>query len=301
MNRALCMIAGGLLYSCASTAAGDASAADIPSWWEDPHKHDQSHLYFKAKGESFLSLEDARAEAFKSIKKQVAEYIQSSIEVRDRRIDVASRFELREVESFREFEPPHRTDQWIVFVLGRYPRTEYERIRGRLEQADRLVKEWAVAQSNVNREEFAQAESRLLGIISQYDLSLSPGFTLEDAKLALAGLYLKQGSVLKARTWIQDVRKSTTEPGWRSRAEDMERNLPEISLNDAFGSRKVALFCCASAGRDFRNSPEMQTEASAQLARAGVQAAMLTFQEPVATQIFNNGNADALLAKARDA
>ena len=121
-------------------------------------------------------------------------------------------------------------------------------------------------------------------------------------KLALAGLYRKLDppAILEARKWIQDVRHTTPEPGWRRQAEDMERALPAISLRDAFGPRKVGLFCVIRNAEPVRVAPELMTEAVARLARDGVEAVRL---EPAdlaaAAALFEGGGAVPLLAAAR--
>lgn len=293
-------ILGLVLVGC--TTHGTVSGK--PSWWDDPRPHDKEHLYFKAKGESPVSEQVARDTAMESVRRQLADYILSENDPDGSLSDVARQFDLREVESYKENTWQTATGRWILYLLARYPRSEYDRIRQRIELADALQRGWAMAQSEINRGETAKAEKRMRAIIRNYDQSLAPGFALEKVKLTLAGLYLKQTppSVLEARKWILDIRKSTGNAGWRQQAEEMERNLPAITLYDAFKDRKVGLFCCVRDGNPVRTSPELLAEATARLTASGVQVVKL---EPknvaLAARLFDGGSLAPLAAEARSA
>lgn len=276
--------------------------ADPPSWWKNPHQHDESHLYFKAKGESAVSEQEARNDALNSVKTQVAEYIQSTVAPDSPFGSVSSRFDLHEVEVFGEEPQRSGMGRWIVYILGRYPRSEYDKIREKIELADLLGRDWTAAQSALNQGALAQAEPLLRQIISKYDQALAPSFALEDVKLKLAGLYLKREppSVLEARKWIQDVRKSTSETGWRQQAEGMERNLTPISLYDAFGQKKVGLLCCVRDAKPIRNSTELLTEAVSRLAGAGVATIRLEPDDIAqAAGLFSAGSVGPLVTQAK--
>lgn len=274
--------------------AGGA-AAEPPGWWSNPRRHDEEHLYFKAKGESAVSEQAARMDALEGVKRLVEEYLEASG-------PVSAGTKLHGVEVYAETAEREPGGKWAVYMLGRYPVAEYEKIRGRIESAEALRENWALVQSELARNEYSKAEARLKAIIRSYDQSLSPGFALEGVKLALAGLYRKLDppAILEARKWIQDVRHTTPEPGWRRQAEDMERALPAISLCDAFGPRKVGLFCVIRNAEPVRVAPELMTEAVARLARDGVEAVRL---EPAdlaaAAALFEGGGAVPLLAAAR--
>ena len=271
--------------------------AEPPSWWNNPRRHDASHLYFKAKGESATSEQAARMDALDGVRRQVSDYIEASGEG-------AGRFELRGIESYGEASERLPIGRWVVYMLGRYPVSEYEKIRGRIESAEALGNHWNLAQSELNRGEYSKAEARMKSIVAGFDQALSPGFALENVKRSLAGLYLKQTppAVLEARKWIQDVRKSTSEPGWRRQAEDMERNLPPISLYDAFGAGKVGLFCCVRDAQPVRASSELLVEAAARFSSAGVETVRLVPTDiDQAALLFDAGSAGPLLLAAQAA
>jgi len=243
--RALATVFVCLLFSGCATLAPELPA---PAWWADPQQHGPQYLYFKAKGESSVSVEEARRQALNSIRGQIAEYVFSEVKVQDSgsavRVSIESAVELREVEAFKEDEAHHGSLR-VVWMLGRYPRSEYNRIRERLETGARLEQQWREAQSAVNRQQMKAAEDTLLSIVASYDKALRTSFALEAVQLELAGLYLKQERGLKARRWIVDVQKSTVDAQWRSRADELAGQLPPVSLKDAFEGRTVALYCCA--------------------------------------------------------
>ena len=284
-----CVAAGMLLVGLAVSAG-----AEPPSWWGNPRRHDEEHLYFKAKGESAASEQAARTDAMDAIRRQVSDYVEASG-------DGTKQFELRGIEAYAEATERQPMGRWVVYVLGRYPVSEYEKIRGRIESAEALRDHWAQAQSELNRGEYAKAEARMKAIVAGFDQSLTPGFALESVKLGLAGLYLKQTppAVLEARKWIQDVRKSTSLPGWRRQAEEMERNLPPISLADAFGGKRVGLFCCVRDGQPLRISSDLLEEAATRFAGAGVETVRLAPADvEQAARLFEGAGAGPLRMEA---
>jgi hypothetical protein len=271
--------------------------AEPPGWWSYPRRHDEEHLYFKAKGESAESEQAARRDALAGIQWLLKEYIEASG-------PVGTGTKMHGVDVYTETSERQLGGKWIVYMLGRFPMAEYEKIRGRFESAEALRENWALAQSELARDEFSKAEARLKSIIYSYDQTLIPGFALESVKLALAGLYRKLDppAVLEARKWIRDVQHTTPEPGWRRQAEDMERDLPAISLRDAFGPRKVGLFCVIRDARPVRASMEFMTEAAARLARDGVEAVRLDPEDVLgAAALFEGGGTGPLVSAARAA
>jgi hypothetical protein len=236
----------GLLVLCGCTTSG--ATIGEPPWWLDPQQHGAQHLYFKAKGESRGSLEAARQKALVSIQAQIAKYIFTEIRLLETdttsRVSIESAIEVREVEAFKE-DQARSGSHWIVWMLGRYPRSEYDRIRHRLEIGMKLDEQWRKAQSAANRQQTTEAESLLLGVIESYDKALRTSFELEAVKLELAALYLKQNSGLKARQWITDVQKSTVQQEWRKRADVLASQMPPFTLKDAFEGQTVGVYCCS--------------------------------------------------------
>ncbi len=160
-------------------------------------------------------------------------------------------------------------------MLGRYPRSEYNRIRERLEIGIRLESQWREAQSAANRQQIAAEEGLLLGIVQSYDEALRTSFALEAVKLELAGLYLKQNRGLKARQWIVDVKKSTLDRDWRSRAEELAGQLPAFSLKDAFEGRTAGIYCCVREDGKFAIDSRLTQELNVRLVKAGVRTVAL--------------------------
>ncbi|HNR93600.1 MAG TPA: hypothetical protein PKK36_03210, partial [Kiritimatiellia bacterium] len=236
-------------------------------------KHGPQHLYFKAKGESRDSLEDARQNALKSVQAQIAEYIFAEVEVRDdaggSRVSVESAVELRELESFKEDEAKSG-GTWIVWMLGRYPRAEYDRIRKRLEMGVKLESLWQKAQSALNQQKLGSAEKMLLSIIKNYDKGLRVSFDVESVKLELAGLYLKQDRGLKARQFIADVQKSTTDSLWRRKADELFAQLPPVSLKDAFEGKTVGIVCFVGGSGRYECDANLASELNSRLAKYSV-------------------------------
>ncbi len=291
-------VLGLIIAGCASPGA----VSGKPSWWDDPRPHDKAHLYFKAKGESSVSEQAARDAAMASVKRLLADFILTENDPDGSMDEGVRRFDLREVESYKENTRKTATGRWIVYMMGRYPRSEYRKIQARIAVAERLQQAWAAAQSALNRGELTRAESLLQKIIALYDQALAPGFAVEEAKLKLAGLYLEQTppAVLQARKWIQDVRKSTGDSGWRRQAEEMERNLPAITLYGAFQGRKVGLFCCIRDGQPVRDSPEVLAEATARLTAAGVPPVRLAPADvALAAGLFDAGSNALLMSTAK--
>ncbi len=263
------LMTGMLLQGCATTTLGPVP----PSWWSDPRPHDAQHLYFKAHGQRH-SLEDARRAAMRSIRAQIAEYIFTEVRVQNMaeqtRISVESFVSLSEVESFREDDTRH-SGAWNVWILGRYPQSEYQRIRKRLALGVRLEQQWSEAQSAINRQQLATAEPILLSIINEYDKALRPSFDLESVKIELASLYLKQNRAGPARQWIRDVKKSARDSKWARKAEVIERQLPAISYAEAFDEKKIGILAMSRTDGPITADARLTADATMRFNRDGVQ------------------------------
>lgn len=276
LHASACMVALALPLSflalCGCTTLG--TGPEIPAWWLDPQQHGPHHLYFKAIGESSESLEAARQNALRSIQAQIAKYIFAEVRVSETdnhtaHTSIESAIEVREVEVFKE-DQARSGNRWIVWMLGRYPRPEYDRIRQRLEIGVELDEQWRKAQSAANRQQTAEAESAFLNIIQSYDKALRTSFELEAVKLELAALYLKQGRGLKARQWITDVQKTAVQTAWRERANVLASQLPPVSLKDAFEGQTVGVYCFTRKDGQLSMNPDLIQELNARLAKDGV-------------------------------
>lgn len=247
-----------------------------PAWWTDPHAHDSAHLYFKARGDSSASLEAARAAALDSIRTQIAGYLFTEVSVsdtgREARLSVATAVDLREVESFRE-DDAVRPRGWTVWMLGRYPRAEYEAIRARLEEGGRLRLAWGEAQRALNAHLATEAERALNGILDSYDRALRVPFTVDEVRLELAGLYVGQGGARgKAKALLRDIANHASDARILARARDLERRLNQqpFDAREAFGDRLVGLSGWARRGGRIEAEGSLVGELNGRLAKYGV-------------------------------
>jgi hypothetical protein len=271
--------AGLLLYGCASSR----SRVSGPIWWDNPHQHDSEHLYFKAEGMSAVGLEQARQNALRAIQAQGAGYVYTEIRslngVQESQASYESTVELRELEVFAEEEARNRSG-WTVWMLGRYPRSEYNRIREKMECGAQLERQWKEAQSAVNRQQMQEAERLLGAIIETYDTGLRMSFALEAVKLELAGLYLRQNRGLTAKHWLLDVQKSTLDKTWRAKAADMLSRMPAFSCKDAFEGKAVGVYCCRGENGVVSADPRLTQELSGRLMKDGITVILLPEATP---------------------
>lgn len=263
-----CVLAVALLHSGCVTAP-HASSAGPPGWWDDFREtKGVDALYFRAKGESRISEEAARADARDWLHKHVADYIGTNLAVKG--AGTVKDQVLREIEIFREHSGRTVSGRWIVYMAARYPLEQYERVKKRIELGIELDEHWAAAQSCANREQFDKAHTIFSHILDDYDRSLSPSFDIEEVKMARASLYLKQDYVVKARRWAEDVQKSSTAARWREVALEFIASLPPLSLKDIFGDGKVALYCCESNGTAKRACPGLLAEVNGRMLGQGI-------------------------------
>ena len=269
----------------------------IPSWWQDPHQHDGQHLYFKAEGVSSRSYEQARNEAHEILRGKLSEYILADLADARLAQNSLEMFPLQELDAAFRDEEGRLDGSYHVWLLGRFPRSEYELIRQRLEKGRKLGEAWAAAQSAIHRGQSAEAEKLLLAIIQAYDQALRPSFAVEEAKLALAGIYLGQRRGLRARQWLADVQGSTTDPVWRTRAGELLNQVPGISLKDAFEDKKVGIYCCARTDGQMAADPLLAQELEGRLAKEGVLAVVRSGLIPAATGSFDGAVLKQIAAK----
>jgi len=276
-----------LFPGCATLSPTD----ETPGWFTNHQPHGSQHLYFPAKGESAQSLQQARQNALKSIQGEIARYIFSEVRVSESdrafRISIESAVELREVETFAEHHA-QAGRQWTVWILGRYPRAEYNIIRARLEAGVALDAKWREAQSAINRQQFTDGERLLTEIIDSYDKALRVPFELEAAKLELAALYLRQNRGLRARQWITDVQKTTSLPAWRSRADVLAGQVPPISLGDAFDGLAVGIYCGTRKDGVLSFDSDLAQVLNTRLAQHGIRTVLARQSALANTQVIDD-------------
>lgn len=250
---------------------------ETPGWFTSPRRHDSSHLYFPAKSEGAPSIQQARLDALTSIKTQIAKYIYSEVRVGEgdhiSGSPIMGSVDLHEVEPFAVHHA-RVAGQWTVWMLGRYPRSEYERIRDRLEVGVALETKWREAQSAINRQQFKEGERLLSEILDSYDKALRVSFNLEAVKLELAQIYLNQNRGLRARQWIADVQKTSPLAAWRSKADLLAGQVPPVSLGDAFDGQTVGIYSATKKDGPVTFDSGLAQELSARLAQHGIQTVL---------------------------
>lgn len=141
--------------------------------------------------------------------------------------------------------------------------------------AARLDSQWKAAQSAGNRQQLQEAEKLLVEIVQSYDKGLHVSFDLEAAKLELAGVYLRQNCGLKAKYWIIDVQKSTSDKTWQSKADGMLSKLPAFSCKDAFEGRTIGVYCCRRTNGSCNADPQLTQDLTERLMKDGIKTVML--------------------------
>lgn len=262
--------------------------SQVPDWWDNPHQHDDQNLYFTAEGISSRSYEDARQQARGVLRTKLAEYIFADTEYSAVNGDSKTEVALRELDASYGDEEGRIGGRYHVWLMGRYPRAQYEVIRMRLDKARELSRAWEQAQSAINREQYGEAEKLLLATIGQYDTALQVPFDLEEVKLALAGSYLKQERNLKARHWIVDVQSGTQDPAWRFRANNMLAQLPPFSLKDAFEGQRVGLYACVRTEGEISIDQELVSLLETRMAMSAIQTHVCSNQ--IAALRFDEGS-----------
>ncbi len=253
------------------SGCNSARSSQIPSWWNNPHQHDEMYLYFTAEGTSAKSYEDARKMAQESVKSKLVEYILSDIVSSESHHLLSAELTLHGLDTSYGDDEGRVGGIFHVWLMGRYPIAEYKMVRMRLEKGQKLLEVWGKAQSAVNRQQYKEAEILLLSVIKHYDSALRVSFDLEEVKLALAGTYLKQDKGLKARHWIVDVQNSTQMSIWRNRANELFSQLPAISLKDAFDGQGVGIYACIRSNGEIAIDADLMRELEVRLAKDGMQ------------------------------
>lgn len=274
-------------WLCAGvTGCQSTRSSQVPSWWDRPHKHDAQHLYFTAEGISTRTYEDARQEAREMLRTKLTEYILSDMASTSPIGNGGPEFSLKELDASYGDEEGRIGRAYHVWLMGRYPVEEYNLIRDRLEKGKKLGEVWEKAQSAANRQQFSEAERLLQGIIQRYDSALRVSFDLEEVKLALASVYLKQGRGLKARQWIVDVQNSTQVSIWRIRANELFNQLPAISLKDAFEGKRIGIYACVRSNGETEFDLGLTQEIEVRLAKDGMRTSDCSKLKP--PQRFDN-------------
>lgn len=262
--------------------------SQVPSWWANPHKHDDWYLYFTAEGISAKSYEDARLVARESIKSKLVEYILTDMGATNSHCQCANVLALHELDTSYGDNEGWVGGTYHVWLMGRYPVSEYVPIRDRIEKGQKLEKAWAKTQSAINRQQYDEAEDLSQAIIAEYDNILCAPFDLEAVKLALAGVYMQQGRGLKARHWITDVQKCTQDRTWRIRANELFAQLPEISPRDAFEGHMVGISCWTRTDRKIESDLLLEQELHDRLVQSGIQTVVRSKPIPDGRCVFDD-------------
>jgi hypothetical protein len=262
-------------------AAGCATTSSLvsqqPDWWDTARQHDHEYLFFKALGESSVSMEDARQKAMRSVQQQVTEYVLAEVKTSGETgasvSDVESLVQLSEVTAQGHPHDAKIGSKWYVWVLGRYPVPEYQEIRRRVALGNELNRQWIEASSLVNQRMYEAAEPALMKIIEDYSGALRPPFAVEEVKLALASAYMNQSKNLRAHVWAQDVRRQSKSPEWRQKAAELILKIPPIAVSDAFEDKVVSVVCYQSRKDAYFPNDDLLKLLNNRLAGAGVRTA----------------------------
>lgn len=277
----------------------------VPAWWNKPVKHDQTHLYFKAKGESFQSQLVARGEAMAAALQQIAQYVQADIKMHGEALDLASVIQINALEAQNEDYGAENGKQ-VVWLMLRYPTKDYQTLKQEIEARTKLRAElealWKSAQLSAQQERDIAAEKSMRDIIAKYDRAAKPDFAVEDVKLALAEVNLRQGFNIRARRQLQDVIRSGNIPA-AAKATAMLKNIAPTTLKDAFDGRPVRTYACEQIGdKTLALSPESGRLLYGQLRTAGVDADLSKVLLPqLKREKFDDVAAKAIAQSAKNA
>ena len=279
-----------------------------PDWWSNPQQHGTEFLFFKAMGESPVSMEEARRQAMISVQRQVADYIMTEVSVVTnagiRPTDLERVIQLSEVTTMGHPHDAKIGSRWYVWVLGRYPVPEYQRIRKRIEAGLELQADWIEAQSLVNRQQYVSAEPKLDRILKDFSEALVLAFSLDEVKLSMATVQLKQGRNLKARQWALDVKKNASDSVWQQRASEVLASIPPVTIKDAFEDRMVSLVFYRDDGGASTPDASLTKLLNDRLAGLGISTVAFPVEIPALGPVMDdqslNGLATAIQGKDVD-
>ncbi len=221
-----------------------AQEADAPTWFTSPIQEDSDNFYFVSRGSSPVGLEEARQVAMDAVKKQISERICTKVQIERGDGVNSQRFEsgaeLRDVGIRDESHARYRSG-WVVWVLCRYPKQEYNKAVDKINRGYALKALWNEARSLADRGQAEAAESKFLEILAQYDMASRMDFQREEVKLELARLSITKGPLIKARQWLSDIANSTADQKVKQTAADMFKKLPQPTARDAFFGKTVGV------------------------------------------------------------
>lgn len=297
-----------ILVCCVSCTTHNHTVITNPPWFDNPNPEYKDDLYFVARASSQESHEDARQQAQRSIRIQIAERIATRVKVGSEASTVMdSEAEIRNV-SIRDEEYIRTKTEWIVWMMCAYPKKEYQAIMGQIDLGRELIRSWSSARSAIDREEFADAESQLLAIIDSYERAGHLPFKRDSVKLELVRLYSKQGRAMKAWQWLRDVENNTSDSDIKKQAATLVISLPKPTARDAFEGKSVALYCFTQKEGMVEQDIRLEQSFNAHFLRSGVKAAPITTVVPPvhglqdepwcvkAASAANTVSADAVLA-----
>lgn len=269
-----CISLGAVTLLATGCATSNNLANHQPDWWDNAQQHGSEYLFFKALGESTVSMEDARQKAMRSVQQQVAAYVLAEVPVAGEsgitRADVEGIIQLSEVQTMGHPHDAKVGSRWYVWLLGRYPVAEYEQIRRRVEAGRALATMRADALSHMNRQAYEQAEALFRKIIDEYAYALRPPFAVETIKLDLAHAYLKQNLNLRARQWVIDVKATATDPLIKKQANELFLKIPDVNLKEAFADKTVSVVCYRGDDSGYALNADLATLLNNRLSAEGV-------------------------------
>ena len=239
-----------------------------PAWFVDAHKTDHAHVYFKEIGESRMGASDSRADARRRLEISTRDYILDESDAREVGGDTRNAFSLSGLEIFHESEPRRESGRWKVYILGRLPRVEYDRIVSRIRLGRQLTGKWGDAQSMVSAGNHSEAIGVLENLIKKFDSSLDLRFRKVDAEWLVAQACLRSGNTMRARRVLIEL-QNCEDSRIARRAVEKLKQLPNPGPKDYFHGLDVVLVTGKKKSGKIVNCRELQEELKGRLIHEG--------------------------------
>jgi len=232
-----------------------------PDWWISKrltNEAGQPHLYFYAKGERSTE-QGAREQAVSSIRRQIADYILSRYQLEllggEKQASSPPQIDVTRVEISGE-KALKSLGKWTVYMCGRYPRSEYERVVGMLELGRTLGRRYRSGKSLYHQGAYKDAIRILESEIAQHGETPFVEHDIEASKILLGDSWLACNSPLsaaKARQYYQDVLNTSLSSSWKRTARERYAKLPDPprlwNVRNKFGGKSVGLLCLRDEGQ----------------------------------------------------
>jgi hypothetical protein len=236
--------------------------ANAPEWIRRPKGDDSLYLYRVGHATGQPDQEAARKAAYQNALEIIAREMVAHLSIEGERVTLASKVTLRNVEimpgiQYAEVGP----DGHSCWVQVSYPLGERAKIVAKINNAEKLNREWGAARAASARGEHETARLALLEILKGATDPEFLSFRPDEAKLLLADTCLAQKDTLEARRWLDSVESTSADPRSRSVAQEKRMELPPPprfwKMNDRWKGAKVALLCQLREGDGCKPYPDL--------------------------------------------